>query len=333
MKFEDLKRRVAKEPTAMRDVALAYYQEFMTVEQAYTRGDIPESYRPFLNPLCDCGSERIVKDSLTVITCCDPHCPHKVANAMARMFQKYGIANLGVATCETITKWGIRTGLFEIPTHTEVLRITSKDYSTLGSILGARWEDLLAGLAVIRSAPLTFGGLISHSCIPDFDSSAEQLFSKMNSFSQLFGLYDENKMVSAFVSAGVSSPRKLTNLYNHLVTLLLAETGRATPLMMSGKTFRNLVITGGISVDGHSITRDDFVQLCNTESKTASGVQLYTFRKSKAVQSCDSVIADYASSSKTFTQAYAREQAQGIKLIMTAQEFLDRLRQEVKAYG
>lgn len=333
MKFEELKLKMSKETTAVGDIALGYYQEFMTVEQAYRQGEIPESYRPFLNPICDCGSERIVKDNLTVITCCDPHCPHKVANAMARMFQKYGVSNLGIATCETITKWGIRTGLFEIPTHTEVLRITSKDYSTLGSILGARWDDLMAGIAVIRSAPLTFGGLISHSCIPDFDSSAEQLFSKMSSFSQLFNLYDENKMVSAFVNAGVSSPRKLTNLYNHLVTLLLAESGRVTPLMVPGKTFRNLVVTGGISVDGHSITRDDFVQLCNAVSKTPSGVQLYTFRKSKAVQSCDSVIADYASSSRTFTQARAREMSQGIKLIVTAQEFLDKLKEEVKAYG
>lgn len=85
------------------------YADWITVEQAYADGFIPEMYREFCPTHCQCGSERIVRTdnngTVTAITCCDFNCYFKVGAQLNDVVKNTGVKGLGPAACTSLAMY------------------------------------------------------------------------------------------------------------------------------------------------------------------------------------------------------------------------------------
>lgn len=310
-------------------ILLNHYSNYTTVANAKLNGLIPRDYLEIVPDKCKCGSDFIITTNLKTMQCVDPYCPYKIANSMSDMFTAYDINGFSEATCKKIVDVGINSGILTVPTHTEILKVT--DFFIFNGILGpVKARQLEQAVDKIKNAKITFPILVSKSGIPDFDNSSMKIFKDINSIAELEKTIMNSGLQHFFSKRGVHSPRKITNFYWSIATLCNAEKYRSVPLLKQGLFNRNLCITGAVHVDGMHVPRQAFIEMCNKIATLPSGLAVCTFRASKAVMSVDCVIADNPSTSSTYVTAAQREFNEGISIIITAQQFIDNLREEMK---
>lgn len=303
------------------------YKEYVPVSFAKEIGYIADDIQEFIPDKCKCGSDNIIKPSLQSMMCCNPYCEIKMAESMAEMFSRFGIKQLGVKTCMTFVKYGLSSGLFKIPSHVEILNI---DQSVLNiATFGAKGYLLVDAINTIKTTPLTFSDLIKKMALPYFDSKCDEIFKGINSIKDLMGYLKSGKdFKKFFYDRGVYSDAVLESFMKNLNAIISFEASYNRPCLPTSVRQRHICITGRISLNGYTITKADFIRECNL-LLNYNGVQLVTIVLNKAIVSTQYLIADYVSSSSQYCTAKSRERMEGRKIIMTAQEYYNMLKEEM----
>ncbi|MNN11814.1 hypothetical protein D3C81_1247870 [compost metagenome] len=182
---------------------------------------------------------------------------------------------------------------------------------------------------MIRKSDMTFPSFISKIGIPQFKTSAEDVLKGIADTKELIGKIKESSITKFCNDRGIKDGKKIMSLYENLQTILIAESSLYKNLIIPSLSEKKICVTGFVNVNKMRYSREEFIQLCNKICRV-NNIQLCTISNSTAISSCENVIADYPSSSRKYLMAREREEMGEAELIMTAQEFVDKLREEVK---
>lgn len=282
MKYDELKAI---------DKELAYFT-WEPVSIAKKDGTIPKEFHEYFSDYCECGSENIIKTGATLITCCDPHCCVKQGFILAEMFTRYGIKGLKEASCTKIfgalkaedrrLKENGEEGLFPNDSYVEVLAIPFDKYpiSVTQTSIGA---DFFAACLQIRNTPITFPQLVSHLGLPELGKESENLFQGITNFYELYNCIRASGSVSDFLlSRGSQSQMLSFNLRVHMKDIALAFAILQNCIRAEGVFKLNVCMTGAISLNGASTTKDSYLKACNAVCKDKDGVQLLDIKMNSA---------------------------------------------------
>ena len=311
--------------------AKGLYSDYTSVAIAKRFESIPIEFHEIFKDYCDCGSEFIINRSSKSLMCCDPGCKFKLSNRLSLLYSNFGISNLGDATCFTIIDYCMTNNLLEIPSHIEVLKI-EKDQG-LSFFLGARYNTFLEANELIRNTRMTFGSLVRNVGMPMFSKSCDELLSGLSSIGDLIQLIKDGELESFMVSRGVYSVKKIEELKDsrNLLSILEFESCLKVPLIQPSLEHKTVCITGKVVADGYNMSRPEFVQYC-TELGYSNGIQFFTVTDNKALTTTSNIIADSPSNTRTYMEGLRRESNGEKGVLVTAQEYVDMLREEVKLW-
>lgn len=304
------------------------YSEFVSVSDAKERGILPEKFHEVFPNECECGSEFIITKNLKTIKCVDPFCPIKVAKRMANMFANFGAKGLAEGNCAKILTYCKHLKLFEIPTHTEILKHYNND--NLKYLLGDSLSyNLFAVCEQIVNGSYTLESLVSKLAIPEFKVNSSVL-RDIPTFEDLVNKFSDGSITMYMSARGFYSPMKINNLRIHLFTILHALMALKKPLITRVNRDINsekvICITGSVSADGIRFrNREMFPAYCN-EICNINGAQIFTVRNTKARETCDYIIADSESNNESYLVGLRRGN------LMTAQQYVNHLREELKEW-
>lgn len=304
------------------------YTEFISVREAKLENLIPSKFSNVIKDTCECGSENIIQTNLKRMKCCDPLCRIKMGMAMSHMFSNFEIKDLGDETCKSFVDYCMSNNLFSIPSHVEILGISLD--GGFSAYFGNKAIILANAINSIVHRRLTFGSMVSKLAIPMFDSSAEKIFEGVEGVEDFISrVKDGNNFNNFMVNRGVKDLIKIDSLRKSLKAILYFENLLEVNLVKPGKFIKSVSITGSVKADGHRLTRSGFVTYCNLIGNV-NGVQLFTVKENKALSTNEFIIADSPSSSEKYTVGRNRELLEKRKIVITAQEYIDLLREEIK---
>lgn len=305
------------------------YNDFMPVYLAKEENIIPKDYKDLIPNNCKCGSEFIVSSNLKELRCCDPYCSEKLANRLANLFSSYGLKDLGYSTCKFIINYLKGTNKLEIPSHIEALKFYNNP--ELLSYLGAKGDLFKRHCETIMNTRVSFSTLCSRMGIPYLGDSAMQIFAPISSIREIVQIVKNNKFRQYLNDRGVKNLKRILEIEYNLVPILVFESLLKVPLLKVGEYNKTVCITGPVSINGQSYTRDAFLKYCNDLGDVGEK-QLFNVRQSKALNSVSIFIADYPSTTDKYTKAVARINRGENCEIITADEFVSRLKEEVEIW-
>lgn len=302
---------------------LGAYSEFKSVDYAKMTGEIPSNLHDHINSKCLCGSDRMTNG--VTITCCDPRCYIKLGHRMSNMFSRFGAKNLGPSTCIKIMNFGIKNGIFALPSHLEIFNT----FERFEYILGDRFYDLLIGIDLINQSRMNFAQMVQAVEIPGFDNKCSDYFYGIEDCTQLKDEIKSVGVVKFMLDRGVKDLKKSLNLVLYLTDVYILErTFRGEKIRKIIKDVK-ICLTGPVYPEGVYMKRDDFIRYVNNISKVGD-IQVFNISESGAATSAY-VIADSSSNSRKYLKAKERESYNpSQKILYTSTEFVNLLRNEVK---
>lgn len=305
------------------------YNDFIPVYVAKEDNLIPKDYKDLIPDKCKCGSDFIVSSNLKEMRCCDPYCPEKLANRLANLFASYGLKDLGYSTCKFIINYLKGTNQLKIPSHIEALKFYNNQ--DLLNNLGAKGDLFKHHCESILNTRVSFSTLCSRVGIPYLGDSATQIFAPISTMGEIVQIVKNKKFRQYLNDRGVKSLKRILEIEENLIPILLFESLLKVPLLKVGEYNKTVCITGPVSVDGKSYTRDAFLKYCNDLGDVGEK-QLFNVRQSKAINSVSIFIADYPSTTDKYTKALSRINRGENCEIITANEFVNRLKEEVEIW-
>lgn len=308
------------------------YDGFVTIAEAKELGIIPERFYSAFPEKCVCGSDNIISVGLQQPQCCDPRCYVKQGYAMANMFSRFGYQGLGAATCKHILA-GIQDK-FEDNSYMEVLNIKPTDLPSdmWGTVMSSKLFYAING---IRETSVTFPQLIKLIDVPYIGDTAETLLHNINTIEELIdGIYTEG-LARFCLQRGVGDVRKMFWLYASIADIYHADMATRAHRRRQGLVPINVCITGSLRLDGNvtgdvalngSITKNDFIKLCNGLARIQSGEQIFEIRMCSAVESVPYIIADAPSGSRKYKAGLRRgKNSHGEDILITSSEFIAKI--------
>lgn len=297
------------------------FADFITVSQAKEINLIPEEYHKSFDDNCKCGSEMIIKNTLTEIQCCDPRCSIKLGYALAELFSRFGCKGMGEETCKSIVRQ--KRSDLKIPSHIELLTMLPDDYPEV--LYGAKQFDYVTAKEQIMSRKMSFGEMISLIAIPEFHEDAKKIFSKYNSLREVVEEIKAHKyMQDWFATKGVYSTMKLFYFSTFIRDIALAETIFFDNLRAVGMIKLPIVVTGRLSLDGVRMSEAEFIELCNNVVTLENGTRLLEISSVSAVNSVPFIVADF----ETTNRKYLIGKERGV--LITSKQFIDYLKERVE---
>lgn len=306
--------------------SLDAYSDYDSVEYLKLVGVIPKEYQNIIPNKCNCGSDNMINSDLTIMTCCNPKCFIRMGYSLYNMLQDFGCTGLGPVSCIKICRKGVQDGIFTIPSHIEILYT----YKRFEWLLESKYDKLLEAIARIQTSNLKFYQMIQFLGIPGFDKKCFDLFGDIVNFEDLMKKINEVDMITFFGKRGVFDLKQVLTFNCFLKDI------RAFEMLFSGTFSRPalkniaICITGPVSPNGKYLTRKEFIEYCNEQSKV-DNVPIFNFMESGYNQSVRYVIADSPSGNRKYVNAKARQNLNPeTKLIYTSTEFVDLIRGEVE---
>lgn len=303
------------------------YTDYVSVSYAKKNKLIPEKFHTMVPDRCECGSENIIQSNMKRMKCCDPNCRVKMSYAMANMFSNYGIKDLGSKTCRKFVDYFMDRGLFKIPSHVEIIGIDFTD--DFCSLFLSKSTTLRWAINFIVHQRLTFGKLIQSISIPNFDTSCDKLFNGVNGIEHFLSLVDgEGMYVKFMTSRGIYDLQKIDSLRKNLPAILFMESLLEKGLKQSSAVSETICITGSLTIKGHRVTKNVFIETCNN-LVNVNGVQLFNVVMNSAKESNRYIVASYESNTDKYLVGKRREKYEGRKIVVTPEEYIDILKEEV----
>lgn len=307
------------------------YSSFISVNLAKRFTQIPVEFSEVIPDKCECKSDFIINKNNKTIRCCNPSCYIKLGKRLSLMYSNFGIKDLGDATCIKIIKFCFKNKLLQIPSHVEVLKIVENDFMAM--FLGAKWNIFISANEQIRRTRMSFGKLVKSIGMPTFSDSCETILENVSGIGELLKIIKDGELEDFMMSKGVYSLKRIEEIRNpkNLLSILEFESILKVPLIKPGLVNKTVCITGRVSADGYNFSREEFLAYC-TELGCHEGIQFFTVKTNKALMSTNHIIADRPSTTDKYLAGLQRERNGEKGILITAQEYVDMLREEVKMW-
>lgn len=300
------------------------YSDFKSVKELKRLGRIPQEYHQYIDDVCECGSDRIMNVLGTIITCCDHRCYVKMGYNLDKFLKFFDCKGIGPATCISICKKGVRDGIFILPSFIEILNC----FDRFQGLLGAKYSDLLDVIDRINNEYLSFYQMIQCLGIYGLDSSCSKIFKGIKDFDHLMEILKTCTLQEFFAERGVFDKKRVIEFYLHLVDIKAFSLVYKGSVKLPALREVKVCITGAVRPNGASLSRKDFIGLCN-RSSVVNGTPIFNFTEGKAFSSASYFIYDRSTGSETERAALKRQAMTDEKIIYTSKEFLDLIRGEV----
>ena len=293
------------------------FDDFVSVKVAKERGLIPPPYHNIFKDECECGSEMIIRDTLTRVQCCNPRCYIKLGYALAELFSRFGCKDLGPASCISAMR-GVIDKL-EIPSHVEILGLEEDDLPL--TFLNYRYDQFMTAKELIFSRAYSISELVPKLALPSLDKNAGSIFAKYNDAVEFIEDFQSYEKFSTFMyEHGVADKWLIYCMRTYAIDILKGQ-------MIFNDNFREkpmkeieVVITGHISPEGRSMPKDEYIEYLNTMGIDKNGVRRFGFRRSEAVESVQHIIADAPSGYRKYKRGVERG------VLISSTDFLNRLK-------
>lgn len=271
------------------------FSGWIPVRQAKEDRLIPEQFHKYFNDKCSCGSEIIIKNTITEMTCCDLHCPVKTGYRVAEMLHRFGIKGLKEATCSKIytallaeNERQIKDGnnpIMEFDSYIAVLTVpwSAYPFSVKSTAKGA---EFYAACQSVLKRTLTFSQMVSYLAIPELNAVSDKLFAGYSSFAEMLDDMKACGSVMRFCfQRGVESASLIYNLRNSLDDICIASIIFNESLRNKGRVDLSICMTGSIVHNGSRTTKEKFLNKCNQLVIDSRGVQLFEITMNAAEKS------------------------------------------------
>lgn len=301
------------------------YSEFKSVRQMKDSGLIPAEFEDYVSDKCECGSDRIMNDVGTVITCCNNKCYIKMGYNLDKFFKYFDCKGLGPATCISICKKAVKDEIFILPSFVEILNC----FERFQGLLGAKYYDLLEAVDKIHKTPLSFYQMIQYIGVYGFDRKCSTVFEGVKNSQDLIAKLKETSVLDFFAKRGVYDRKKILDFYLSLTDIQAFELLHRGKLLLPAKRQIKVCITGSVRPNGHGLSRKEFIAYCNALGQV-DGVPIFSFVESKAFGSASYFVFDRPTGSQTEMAARQRQALQpNEKIIYTSTEFVNLIKSEV----
>lgn len=280
------------------------FNEYLSMEVAKERLIIPKEYHEYFRNRCDCGSEFIIKESLTQAQCCNPKCKIKMSYSMSKMLENFGVTGIGERTCNSIISSFdyLKTNLTHIQAF--VLSLYEVPAIISNTVKGDTYQ---ANVRKLLSKKYTFGEFISKLAIPGFGPQSFEIFAGINNVEHFLKVTKEYaNYTEFFASRGVYDVTKINNFCMYIEDIVLISSLLESSIRQQGLQRLPIAITGSVRPDGVPKTKSEFIDLLNSTACTKDGIQLFEFSLSSALKSVSYIVADYRSSSRKYKEGEAR---------------------------
>jgi hypothetical protein len=279
--------------------------DFIPVREAKESGIIPESFINYFQDRCECGSDMIITRNRKRLMCCNPRCHIKVYKSFHEMITRFNCKNVGEAACRNVIKYA--QNFMTYGSHVEVLAM--EDKHLVSDTRGMSFVYLKEAISKVRGTYMTFADMVSRLAIPEFDSTALNLFSNISGTKELVERIKEAGGIHPFLSLrGAHDPMKAFYLGEFLMDIGFAEYHVFKRLRAPGKMKITVCITGNLTVEGIRATKSEFIEVCKSIGELPNGIQLFDVEMNTAINSTPYLLADYPSSTAKYKTAKAREQ-------------------------
>lgn len=297
------------------DVDNAFY-DWDSVKMAKRVGSIPEKFAPYFADRCECGSENIIRSSLTEITCCNPRCIIKEGYALAEMLTRFGVKGLKEATCVKIynalkqedaaRKERGENGILMSDSYVSVLNVSFSDYPVdLRS--SAKGVEFFQACVHILEGTYTFPQIISNLAIPSIGSNANRLFKGISSATVL---RDEVSKAGSFnnfcAQRGSKSPMVVFNLRNSILDIITADVIFRNSMKFEGLIKLNVCMTGACTLNGLRTTKEKFIATCNEMCVDESGRSVFELKMTTAIETNPFILYSKPSGDRKFVAGTRR---------------------------
>lgn len=300
------------------------FDEFVSVKEGKEMGIIPVSYHDIFSDKCECGSEMIIKKSLTRIQCCNPRCYIKLGYMLDELFTRFGCKDLGPATC--ISTMRALVDKLEIPSHIEVLGLPTEKLPY--AITHYKYGEFLYAKEQIFSKSYDLSELVPKLALPTLDKTASKIFSEYDDVVDFIEEFKEYEDFNIYMlEHGIKDPWKIYCMHTYIIDILKAQMLFIDNLQERPLQEIDIVITGHVAPEGNPMTRDEFLGYLNALGVDTQGVRRFGFKQTGALESVQHIVADHPSSSRK----YKRGQARGV--LITSTDLVLRLKDLMKEFN
>lgn len=297
------------------------FRDFEKVSNAKENGNIPPAYHNIFNDKCKCGSDMIITRNLTTVQCCNPRCYIKLGHMLNEMFTRFGIKGFGPATCISAMEQAVK--YLEIPSHLELFSLGRFELPI--AIQNYKLDDFEYAKQIMLSKQYTLADLVSKLGLPGLGEKAHAIFENYNDVLEVDEAIDKARGISRFLSdKGIYAPMMSYNLRTYMADIILAQMRFNEQIRMQAGQTVDIVMTGYLSPNGVSMSKDEYLDLLNRAGTTSDGIALYGFRKSSAVKSVPYVVADYPTTNRNYREGSARG------VIISSTDLLNQVKELVK---
>ena len=296
------------------------FDDFVTVEGS----DLPEYYKCVFPSKCRCGSEIIMTSTsskfggYTQLQCCNPYCWVKMAHQFAYFMKSMGFRDFGETGALTLYNY-----LGSKMTSPTFLAIFDVSTSEIASLMGDAYASKFAAAkSTLHDSVFQFKDVIAALGIPDIGKGS-RLFDLVKDPAVLCKFVADNKTDYLCELAGIQAPMTRYHLNVARLDILTLFLKVAPNVYSTPKNEVHVAITGAVSVDGKSVTRPEFIAICEG-IRDGKGSPMYKIVETKSQAKLDYVIADSPSSSSKY------KLGQDLGILITADNFLALLREPVK---
>lgn len=275
----------------------------LTVKKAKEKGIIREEYHALVPDYCTeesggCGSELVVTNTLSELSCSNPRCNIKLASRGAAMLNAFGIKGSGYEFCKKfIDNNGFNS-------HLALFVATEKMLNNTGRLSDA--HKLYKLINKVKAMSYTYPTLVGNLCLPGLDARARDIFKDCSSLRDFYLICDylnvtPEQYIAGFPGFGSVLSKQIAGVIETFKVELIALPAIFN-IVPECPHHYNIAVTGAITKLSLAVNRNDFKRYLNTIGKG-----YISFDIGKAFNSCDYFVADEPSSSTTYKAGMARQ--------------------------
>lgn len=265
-------------------------QDSITIQEAKSRGLIPDFLADEILDNCPtdsggCGQPIHTTLNLKTQFCINPRCPFKLAGMAVKTLRNFGVIGIGAGFCRKFfqanPKYISHLALF----------VCSKEelYSTNELALS---ELLLSAREKILNERFTFAEIVSKFSLPNFNSSALEIFNLFESY-QIFQKFLEIKemtVVDYIMQFEGYQYTRANNIANTIkeFEIELKYIPRVFKIRPYGKTKYTIAMTG--TPGFYNMTKSDFLKYLNRIGRDIIHIE----STGSALMSCDYIVCSSA---------------------------------------
>lgn len=240
----------------------------------------PQEFLDCLPEKCSCGGDLQINETLTALTCVEPHCINKVVQRTVSMLSHLGVLGMGEAKC--------RDFFSRIPFRSPYVLFAvnpDKDYATFEGVIS---RDFLAQIVrqLNEKNTMTLAEYIKLGFFPGIQDSAFKLFKDYSDINQFYADFDAGggKFIAGLL--GLSEDSRSVYETARTLSLFRSDIIQGVQFVHIKTSVKSLNVCISTAVGGRWKTKNDFVHDMNN----LYGDKVYLNYLNSVTKTCDFLI-------------------------------------------